>query len=41
MSEAQVTIIVSPRERFQFARESLESLYENTRFSLRPSLHRQ
>ena len=32
MSEAQVTIVVSPRERFQFARESLESLYENTDF---------
>lgn len=32
MSEPKVTIIVVPRERFQFARESLESLYENTDF---------
>lgn len=32
MSEPQVTIVVVPRERFQFARESLESLYENTSF---------
>ena len=31
-SELQVTIVVVPRERFQFARESLESLYENTEF---------
>lgn len=29
-SEPQVTIVVVPRERFQFARESLESLYKNT-----------
>ncbi|WP_299486995.1 glycosyltransferase [Acaryochloris sp. IP29b_bin.137] len=30
MSQPTVTIIVVPRERFQFARESLDSLYENT-----------
>ncbi len=30
MSNPNVTIIVSPRERFQFAPESLESLYNNT-----------
>ncbi|MEO1184110.1 MAG: glycosyltransferase, partial [Cyanobacteria bacterium J06636_27] len=30
MSEPQVTIIVSPRERFSYTRESLESIYENT-----------
>ncbi len=30
MSDPNVSIIVVPRERFQFARESLESLYENT-----------
>ncbi len=30
MSTPEVTIIVVPRERFQFACESLESLYENT-----------
>ena len=30
MSQPTVTIIVAPRERFQFARESLDSLYENT-----------
>ncbi|NJK40195.1 MAG: glycosyltransferase [Acaryochloridaceae cyanobacterium SU_2_1] len=30
MTQPNITIIVSPRERFQFARESLESLYENT-----------
>ncbi|MGF1601787.1 MAG: glycosyltransferase family 2 protein [Thermosynechococcaceae cyanobacterium] len=30
MTNPKITIIVSPRERFQFARESLESLYENT-----------
>ncbi|ABW31310.1 glycosyltransferase family 2 protein [Acaryochloris marina] len=30
MSNPKVTIIVVPRERFQFARESLESLFENT-----------
>ncbi|MEO0377217.1 MAG: glycosyltransferase, partial [Cyanobacteria bacterium P01_A01_bin.17] len=29
MTNPKITIIVSPRERFQFARESLESLYEN------------
>ncbi|VEP11476.1 Glycosyl transferase, group 2 family protein [Hyella patelloides LEGE 07179] len=32
MSNSQVTIVVVPRERYQFARESLESLYENTAF---------
>lgn len=30
MTNPNITIIVSPRERFQFARESLESLYDNT-----------
>ncbi len=30
MSEPQVTIIVSPRERFSYTCESLESIYENT-----------
>lgn len=30
MSKPTVTIIVVPRERFQFARKSLDSLYENT-----------
>lgn len=30
MSSSNVTIIVVPRERFQFAQASLESLYENT-----------
>lgn len=30
MTEPQVTIIVSPRERFSYTRESLESIYENT-----------
>ena len=30
MSEPQVTIVVSPRERFSYTRESLESIYENT-----------
>ena len=30
MNNSPVTIIVVPRERYQFARESLESLYENT-----------
>ncbi len=30
MSDSTITIIVVPRERFQFARESLESLYANT-----------
>ena len=29
---SQITIVVVPRERFCFARESLESLYENTEF---------
>ena len=32
MNKPLVTIIVVPRERYQFARESLESLYENTTF---------
>lgn len=31
MINPNITIIVSPRERFQFARESLDSLYENTK----------
>jgi GT2 family glycosyltransferase len=30
--EPEVTIVVVPRERFQFAERSLESLYENTSF---------
>ncbi|MGF1675232.1 MAG: glycosyltransferase family 2 protein [Rivularia sp. (in: cyanobacteria)] len=30
MNEPQVTIVVSPRERFSYTRESLESIYENT-----------
>ena len=33
MNNSQVTIVVVPRERYQFARESLESLYENTAFA--------
>lgn len=32
MNNSPVTIIVVPRERYQFACESLESLYENTTF---------
>lgn len=32
MSLPDVTIVVVPRERFQFAQESLESLYENTNY---------
>ena len=31
MSEPQVTIVVSPRERFSYTRESLESIYEHTK----------
>jgi GT2 family glycosyltransferase len=30
MTNPQVTIVVSPRERFSYARESLESIYANT-----------
>lgn len=30
--DPEVTIVVSPRERFSFARESLESIYEQTEF---------
>ncbi|MEW5860939.1 MAG: glycosyltransferase [Cyanobacteriota bacterium] len=30
MLDPQVTIVVSPRERFSYARESLESIYEHT-----------
>ncbi|MEA5594579.1 glycosyltransferase family 2 protein [Rivularia sp. UHCC 0363] len=30
MHQPKVTIVVSPRERFSFSRESLESIYENT-----------
>lgn len=30
-SSAQVTIVVSPRERFSYTRESLESIYEHTK----------
>lgn len=32
MTDLKVTIIVSPRERFSFARESLESIYTHTDF---------
>lgn len=32
VAEAQVTIIVSPRERFSYTRQSLESIYEHTKF---------
>lgn len=32
MTEAQVTIVVVPRERFSHTRESLESIYEHTEF---------
>ncbi|MBE7383560.1 MAG: glycosyltransferase [Leptolyngbya sp. SIO1E4] len=32
MTHPQVTIVVVPRERFQFTQDSLESLYENTQF---------
>ena len=31
MTNPTITLIVVPRERFQYARESLESLYENTK----------
>ena len=30
MYQPKVTIVVSPRERFSFSRESLESIYEHT-----------
>ncbi|ACK72567.1 glycosyl transferase family 2 [Gloeothece citriformis PCC 7424] len=30
MSDVQVTIVVSPRERFSYTQESLESIYQNT-----------
>lgn len=32
MADTQVTIVVVPRERFSFTRESLESIYEHTKF---------
>lgn len=32
MTDPQVTVVVSPRERFSFARESLESIYEHKEF---------
>lgn len=32
MAESQVTIVVVPRERFSYTRESLESIYEHTEF---------
>jgi GT2 family glycosyltransferase len=32
MADPQVTIVVVPRERFSFTRESLESIYEHTEF---------
>lgn len=31
MVEPEVTIVVSPRERFSYTRESLESIYEHTK----------
>jgi hypothetical protein len=30
MQKPQVTIVVSPRERFSYTKESLESIYEHT-----------
>ena len=35
MTEPQVTIVVVPRERFSYTRESLESIYEYTDFSFK------
>lgn len=35
MLNTQVTIVVSPRERFSYTRESLESLYEHTKISFK------
>lgn len=35
MLQPQVTIIVVPRERFQFTQKSLESLYDNTQYPFR------
>lgn len=32
LTQPKVTIIVSPRERFSYSRESLESIYQNTRY---------
>lgn len=32
MNQPQVTIVVSPRERFSYSRESLESIYANTNY---------
>ena len=32
MNKPQVTIVVSPRERFSYSRESLESIYANTNY---------
>ena len=32
MNQPQVTIVVSPRERFRYSRESLESIYANTNY---------
>ena len=32
MTQPQVTIVVVPRERFQFTQKSLESLYDNTQY---------
>ena len=31
MNEPQVTIVVSPRERFSATKESLESIYQHTK----------
>lgn len=35
MIDPQITIIVSPRERFSYTRESLESIYEHTKVSFK------
>ncbi|GGA39580.1 glycosyltransferase family 2 protein [Okeania sp. KiyG1] len=32
MTKPEVTIVVSPRERFSYTRQSLESIYENTKY---------
>ncbi len=32
MTNSNVTLVISPRERFSYTRESLESIYENTQF---------
>ena len=35
MSQPEVTLVCVPRERFGFARESLQNLYENTDYPFR------